>query len=179
MNQSTLISISIFIIFAIIFLVVYSQMNSTSNSNTLSEYFAADIKKITQAHIPSSETIQFTSWGLDTSTRTAGTNNAALNYQITKSTTNDFKYYDYLIVAKTTTHIYFIPAKIQGTMKTTMIFNQKKTSEHYPINNFVQSIQESTIDSVTIKFSLNNGEIKVIQFYDNLQLWLHSNVSKE
>jgi hypothetical protein len=105
-------------------------------------------------------------------TLAAGTAGAALRYQITKSTTADFKHYDYLVVAKTATHIYFIPTKIQGTMKTTMVPNPDKTPEHYPLSGINQSVQDSTTDSVTVRFILNNGEEKVVQFYDNLGMWI-------
>ena len=54
-------------------------------------------------------------------------------YNISKTSTVDFKFFNYYIVAKTIEEIYFIPVKIKRTMKFNLEINSKMKTEKYKI----------------------------------------------
>jgi len=58
---------------------------------------------------------------------------ASAMYNISKTSTVDFKFFNYYIVAKTIEEIYFIPVKIKRTMKFNLEINSKMKTEKYKI----------------------------------------------
>ncbi len=138
-------------------------------------FYNEDAQQIAKTIIPKEEEITFIDCGLDKETETKGRFDLVAMQHLTKTTSGDFKYLDYYVVAKTTKQIYFIPVKIKGTMKLHLKVNPKIKVEKFPLDqSTTEVIKESSkdmISSFVIQFNSNNKKIHQIEFWGVLKQW--------
>ena len=156
------------IIFIIVF-AIYKQKSFKGKMEGVS-FYGEESLQITRTIIPDKEEITFISCGTNRATETKAMFKASARSHITNTTSGDFKHFDYYIVAKTVSQIYFIPVKIVGKWKLTLQLNSKMKTKVYPIENLQQEIVKhkpnATLPSIDIKFTANSDSSHLVQFYD-------------
>lgn len=119
--------------------------------------------------------LSYVSCGASLDTLTDTSLKAYTRSAVTQSTTNNFKYHDYYVVAKTATHIYFIPSKIVGNMKLTLKQNPNKKTKRYILEKVKEEIVASkpnnAIPSIDVTFSINAETDISIQFYNQFEAY--------
>lgn len=157
----------IFIAFAI-----YKQ-KSLKGKFTNFSFYGDESLQIAKTIIPSNQEITFISCGTNLDTQNQAMFKASGMYNITNTSTGDFKYFDYYIFAKTTSKIYFIPVKIDGKWKLTLKVNEKMNTEIYDIENVKHEILEdkpnATLPTMNVKFEIGKNTSHNVQFYDNFE----------
>lgn len=161
--------ITIPIIVCIIAFAIYKQKSFKGKMTGVS-FYGEESLQIARTIIPDKEEITFISCGTNRDTETKAMFKASATYNLTNSSTGDFKHFDYYIVAKTTNQIYFIPVKIVGTFKLALQLNPKMKTKVYSIENLQQEIVKhkpnTTLPSIDIKFTTNSDSSHLVQFYD-------------
>lgn len=156
-----------FIVFAL-----YKQKNLKGNFENFS-FYGKESLLIAKTVIPNNEEIIFISCGTNRDKEIKSMLSASAWSSITNTTSGDFKHFDYYIVAKTVSQIYFIPVKIVGTFKLVLQLNPKIKTKVYPIKNLQQEVikhkPNATMPSIDVKFRLNVDTIHLVQFYDNFE----------
>jgi len=170
--------IFIAIMLVVIILAVLKQ-NSFKGKMDNVRFYGEESLEIAKTIIPSTDEITLISCGANLDTQSESMFKASVRSSITKSRTQDFKYQDYYVVAKTIKEIFFIPVKIVGTRKLVLQINPKMKTKTYALNNIQQEVlkhsPKNTFPSIDIKFSTNSNTSHSVQFYDslkNLDIWL-------
>ena len=136
-------------------------------------FYGDEALQIAKTIIPSNEEICFISCGTNIDTQNKAMFSASMRSSITQSRTQDYKYYDYSIVAKTKEKIYFIPVKIVGTLKIELQLNPKMKTKVYDIQRVRQEVIEhkpnKTMATIDVKFSMGSDTSYSVQFYDNFE----------
>ena len=157
----------IFIAFAI-----YKQKNLKGRFTNFS-FYGDESLQIAKTIIPSNEEITFISCGTNLDTQNKAMFKASRMYNITNTSTGDFKFFDYYIVSKTTNQIYFIPVKIVGKWKLKLQVNQKMNTQIYDIEIVKHEILEdkpnATLPTMNVKFEIDKNTSHNVQFYDNFE----------
>jgi len=158
MTYLPIILVAIFIVFAI------KKQNSFKGKMNNVKFYEKESLEITKTIIPAEDEIIICNCGtnMDTYTKTR------IRTTASGSTTGDFKYLDYTIVAKTAKNIYFIPVKIVGTREYTLQINPKIKIETYDTLNVRHKITKEKPDATwpyaDVEFNINNSITHNIQF---------------
>jgi len=152
-------------IMAVIIFFAIKKQNSLKVKMKGVKFYEKESIEIAKTIIPENDAITFISCGTNMDTLM----NKRIRTTASGATTQNFKYTDYTIVAKTDKHIYFIPVKIVGTRKYTLEINPKLDIKTYDILNVRHKILKekpnASWPSIDIEYNINNVTTNNVQFY--------------
>jgi len=151
---------------------IYRQKSLRKKMKGVS-FYGEEALAIAKTVVASNEEIIVVSCGTNRDTELGAMFKASAKYNLTKSSTGDFKYFDYYVVAKTQKNIYFIPVKIAGTFTLVLKVNPKMNVETYAIeqvkHEVVRQDLDATMPSMDIKFTVDAATSHLVQFYDHFE----------
>jgi len=128
---------------------------------------------IARTIIPAADPISFISCGTNKDTEKKAFSGAAARAELTGSTTQAYKFYDYSIVAKTDQKIYFIPVKIKGTTSLRLEQNPNMPVRQYDLATVTTEVlkrtKSKTLPEIDVRFIPAGDTPHHVMFTDSFE----------